>query len=315
MSSYSSDEESIVKNEYLRLRNDPNETGSIYQAISDKLHEKGYERSSESIRKKVRRMGLPSLQEPVSTRSAIVIPDLQVPYHDQKALKLVEQYMEDKDWDIYINLGDLLDLPQISHYNDRKPRVVENMRLKEDFDKAEEILRRHRDLVGEDCEMYYLEGNHEERLERYLDKNPEHEGLIEIPNRLPLDELDIQWIKSYSQGEKLTIGEANLVHGRYTNKYHSKKHALKYMSNIFYGHTHDVQSFSMETEGSDHTYIGQSLGCLCDYELQYKQGQPDNWQQAVTTFFFQPNGNFNHYISRIFDYKFVAPSGETYQLD
>jgi hypothetical protein len=66
----------------------------------------------------------------------------------------------------------------------------------------------------------------------------------------------------WSKGEVFQIGEATFIHGRFTNEYHAKKHATRY-GNVFYGHTHDIQSFSGEFYGSK-TIIGQSLGvCAC----------------------------------------------------
>ena len=648
MGKYTDQEEKLLKNEYIRLKN-ADFGGSVYKEVSDKLSSKGFDRSPEAVRKKVDRLGLPPLKENEGIRKAIVISDLHIPYQDKKALSLVEQYMDDKDWDIYINLGDHMDFDQISHFNDRKPRIKEGKRLQDDYEEGKEVLQRHRGIVGDDCEMYYLEGNHEcldeetevltsdgwkdyqsvseddevwtldvdsnegewgsveekhvydydgemyhitsmrmdtlvtpnhrilhkrghsgepqfekglqyreisdfnnystrlhipisnennqsdfsrvsddelrfagwflsdghfyedkrgymgagfsqsadgvdeissvldslgvgysvrernrkidsicgkklkkehktqyhfeilkdslgyvedffdgkrelpdwlgklsrrqfdifldtyikgdgsvrndapskmiytsdedrvdflqyllvkngytatvdeyrkgeyrlnvcereftqlcaegrlyddhiekkeykgdvwcltvdngnflvrrngkvyftgnSRVERYLDQNPEHEGLMEVPTRLNLDDIGVNWIKSWTTGEMVRIGEASFTHGNRTNKYHSFKMASEYMSNIFYGHCHDTQSFTLTSKGDDSTYIGQSLGCLCQYDQQYKNGKPDNWQIAFGVFHFFPDGNFNHYVVRIFDYKFVAPNGEVY---
>lgn len=312
MGKYTDEEVALLKNQYIKLKNKNLEEGSVYRKVSNQLRRKGYDRTPESVRKKVRRLGLPTLKENNGIRRAIVLPDMQVPYHDEKAVSVVEDFMSDHNWDFYINIGDFLDLDQISHYNDRKPRILEGKRLEQDFELGDQILQRHRDIVGDNCEMYYLEGNHEDRINRYLDANPIHEGSMEIPNRLNLDEKNIHWMKFWDKEEIVEIGEATFIHGRYCNKYHAKKHVQRYMKNVFTGHTHDIDCFSMESEGSDGTYVGQSLGCLCEYEQQYKRGEPDSWQQGFGIFYFFPDGTFTYYVPRIFDYRFVAPNGEVY---
>lgn len=76
--------------------------------------------------------------------------------------------------------------------------------------------------------------------------------------------------------------------------------------------THDVQSFSLVSMGDNHTRIGQSLGCLCKYQQPYLQGKPTKWQQAFATFYFSPGGNFQYYVTQIFNHRFVGPDGKEY---
>ena len=85
-----------------------------------------------------------------------------------------------------------------------------------------------------------------------------------------------------------------------------------YGVNIFFGHNHDIQGFSKVNRGKNKTLVGQSLGCLCNYEQGYIQGNPTNWQQAFGIFYFFPNGHFTYYIPRIFNHKFISPEGKVY---
>jgi hypothetical protein len=77
--------------------------------------------------------------------------------------------------------------------------------------------------------------------------------------------------------------------------------------------THDVQSYSKVWEGDGETRVGQSLGCMCRYDLDYKKGDPDKWQQAVSTFYVRPNGMFSYFVSPIFNGIFIAPNGKEYR--
>ncbi len=301
---YSKKEVELIKDKY-----EPRE--GIYEDLADEL-----DRNRESVRKKCRRMGMEPVRKTSQNepKKAIVLPDMQVPFHDEETLSIVEEYMKDHEWDYYINLGDFMDFDFISDYNKRKIKLREGRRFEEDYEIGREILKRHRDIVGDDCEMYLIEGNHEDRVNRYVEQHPQFEGMVEVPKNLHLDELGIEWMPFWSEGDILEIGNAIFIHGKYTNKYHAKKHVNRYGKNIYYGHTHDLQVFSKVKHGHDKTLEGHSLGCLCQYDQQYKEGEPDNWQKAFATFHFFPDDFYNRYVTRIFKQRFIAPDGKVYEF-
>lgn len=225
--------------------------------------------------------------------------------------------MADHKWDYYVNLGDHLDYFVISKYNQDKPGLLEGKTILEECRFGEKVLKRHMEIIRKnnpDAEMYLLEGNHEYRATNFIHKYPHLSGLIEPENVLKLFEKRIQYIRAWSTGQMLTIGKANFTHGDYTNIHHAKKMVEAFEDNIFYGHVHDCNSYNKTTKGTGKTKVGQALGCLCDYPSHedYTRGKATNWQQAVTTFFFFPDGHFNYYVSRIFNHRFFAPDGTIY---
>lgn len=245
----------------------------------------------------------------------IVLPDHQIPFHDERTLAAVERYMADHTWDEYINLGDFMDFNVISHFNKGASRKVENQRILDDYNHANEILDRHQKIIkakNKKARFTLLEGNHDFRMERYLDENPAAQGMLEVSVGLRLKERGFKYIRCYKEGAVYNIGNAYFHHGLYTNEHHAKKHVDRYGVNLFYGHTHDVQSHSKVILGKDKTLVGQSLGCLCRYDQSYIKGNPTNWQQAFGVFYFLPDGYFDYYVVRIFRHRFVSPEGKTY---
>jgi hypothetical protein len=90
-----------------------------------------------------------------------------------------------------------------------------------------------------------------------------------------------------------------------SNEGHPRKHALAYGSDCFYGHVHDLASYSVTTHGStDTTYVAQSLGCLCLLP-KWMQGRPNKWEQAFAIFEFMPDGQFGYSVIRIKNDRFV----------
>jgi len=213
-------------------------------------------------------------------------------------------------WDGYLNLGDFLDFNELSSYVEGKPGAVAED-VASTFEAGRTILKRHRKLLGK-SRMVLLQGNHDYRAVSYAEKRPALKQHLDVPINLWLKDMGIEWVESWAKGKLFKLGNAYFTHGRFINKHHACKMVDYYGVNIYFGHTHDVMFFSKVNHGNDKTLEGGSLGCLCRYDLKYMRGAPNNWQQAVTTMFIQPNGNYNLYCSRIFNHKFIAPDGVEY---
>ncbi len=246
----------------------------------------------------------------------IVLSDMQIPYQDERTLSVVERYIADYKWDELIWIGDFMDFDYLSSFNEDSPRKVEGKRMANDYRYAGLIMDRQIAAASKknsDCKFTLLEGNHEYRVEKAIDKAPMLEGWVEVPTGLKLAERGVHWVKSWSKGKEYKIGKAVFIHGQYTNKYHASKMVDAYGTNIFYGHTHDVMCMPKVTKGDHKTRVGQSLGCLCEYNQSYMKGKPSNWQQAFGVFYFRPNGKFNHYIIQVDNSTFTSPEGITYE--
>lgn len=245
----------------------------------------------------------------------LVTPDCQLPYEDEIAMNVVEQYAADHKFDEWIDLGDYLDLDFLSRYNIGNHRANANKKLREHYDYGREVLDRRLKILRSNnpkAKMTIIEGNHDFRVESFLDTQPAMEGLIEVAEGLELKQKDVQWIRFWRDKSLYRIGKALFAHGLYTSKFHAEKMVNNYGDNIFYGHTHDVQEFPKVLRGRDKTIVGQSLGCLCRYDQSYIKGAPTNWQQAFGEFWFFPDGHFTYYVPRIFKGRFIAPDGKVY---
>jgi hypothetical protein len=141
--------------------------------------------------------------------------------------------------------------------------------------------------------MVLLEGNHEYRIQRYINAHPELEGMIEVPTVLNLAKRRIEWVQSWSKGELFQLGNCSFHHGLFVNDHHAKKMVQRFGRSVLYGHTHDLQVYSSYGYPADNVLIGASLGCLCRIPQQYLRGSPTRWVQAVTVFEWDTeSGNF-----------------------
>lgn len=249
-------------------------------------------------------------------QSWIIWSDIQVPFHDERSIKAVEKYMARHSWTGYLNIGDLLDMDSISSFNKGKPGNTEGRFVSEDFAIANDILNRHQQIVWENnpyAKFVLLEGNHEERIDRFLAENPTFKGLFSIEKNLMLKERGFEWIRAWSKGEVYQIGKARFTHGEKVGQYHAKQMVTDYGTSIFYGHTHDMMCIPIAHKGKDDILVGQSIGCLCQYDLPYMRGRASKWQQGFMVLHVMPDGNYTYYTPRIFDHKFIGPDGVLYE--
>lgn len=248
----------------------------------------------------------------------LVIPDTHIPEHDRQAVDAVEQYAADERWDGWVHLGDLGDNEAISDYSRDYPRKRSNAPRVTDSEFAvNEFLDRHLAIVSAnnpDVEKIIIEGNHEFRTERYVDRAPELEGKVDIEKDWRLKERGVKYVRYWSKGDLYRIGKLYLGHGVYTVQNHANKHVREYGCNLLYGHCHDVQSSYIRRRGSNHPLMAQSVGCLCKYDQLYMRGRPMNWMHAFAVVAAFPDGTFQHTVVPIINGRFVGPTnGKVYK--
>jgi predicted phosphodiesterase len=203
------------------------------------------------------------------------LTDPHVPYEDVKTCRAVFSYLGDVRWDGVILGGDVLDMDAVSFWEQGKPGLQEGKRLSDEYDAGnswlwlanlEYVARRK----NKNAKIYYIEGNHENRVERDLERNPRYRGLVDVPVNMNLKKRNIEWVRSWSRSETVKIGKMELMHGDYATDWHAKKHVIERGRSVGYGHTHTVQAYPLQYRGRDSTLQGKSYGCLCDYELSYR---------------------------------------------
>jgi hypothetical protein len=121
----------------------------------------------------------------------LFIPDSQIrPGVDLSFLTWIGKYIVRKRPDVIIHAGDFADMESLSSY-DKGKRTAEGKRLQEDIDAAKEgmrlllaplrALQAHQKEVGEEVynpRLVLTLGNHENRIERHVDANPELYGFV-----------------------------------------------------------------------------------------------------------------------------------------
>lgn len=188
----------------------------------------------------------------------LIVPDTHVPYHDRRAVDLVLAAGEKFKPDRVIHMGDLGDFYEISDYVKDPTRAFA-------FDEEVEqcrLVRSAFDALGAKRKDF-IEGNHENRLPRYLKKQaPELFGAVTVDGLLKLTEND--WsITPYE--DSLKVGSVYFTHaGSGTSGRYSTARAVdEFQESVVIGHHHS-QAWLVEGDALGNHHVGAQFGWLGD---------------------------------------------------
>ncbi len=250
-----------------------------------------------------------------SYKKVLVYGDVHFPYHDEKAVNILYKYMRDYKPNVVVINGDLVDFYSISDYN----KNIDEFRIQEELDLANEHLEKVRKL-NPTAKIYFLDGNHERRLQKYLYKHPELHDLevLRIDKLLNFREHKIKYISAdYDYWSKtsgyLELGDVVIMHGdsrlngASTSKYagySAKNTMMTIQKSVVMGHVHRMAivthyQYNKMLYGIEH-------GCL---SIKVPQA---NWQQGFVTFELYDNRLVNPRLHYVFDGKLIE-DGKVYK--
>lgn len=218
---------------------------------------------------------------PKSIKNVLLLSDIHFPYQDNSALTTALNYGKQENVDAIFLNGDILDFYQCSfHEKDpRKTSISDELQMGRDFFKT---LRKNFPKAM----IYYIPGNHENRMERYLRvKAPELLDVEEfkIDVLLRVREYGVEYIE---HGTKCYFGKLLVEHGDKMKGSGGVNPArtlfLRLKRHAICGHFHRT------TESTEKVYDGDvvvtySTGCLCELEPGYLEVNNHNHGFALVT--------------------------------
>lgn len=208
-------------------------------------------------------------------RPTLFVPDTHAPYHDERAFRLMVQVATDLQVERIVILGDFADMYSASDH-DKDPRRA--TRLAEELPTVLSCLDAL-DGIGAE-KKYYVAGNHEVRLERFISRTKVLHGLpqTEYRNLLGLQERGWQWTPYRSE---LHLGSLMVTHDvGFSGKYAHYQAGARAGKSVVQGHTHRMCSTRWGTQSGD-SCEAVSFGWLGDKsKADYMYGATMNaeWQ-------------------------------------
>jgi len=243
--------------------------------------------------------------DPFEIQKTILLPDIHYPHYDLKVMDAVGEFMVDYDPDEIVYMGDQLSLDCISGWNRKKPLLKEGQRLIRDFNNFDkDVLQVHERITRPETRRTFMTGNHEQRIQWYIEEHPELEEMIEIDRNLKLQDRGYKLIPFNAIYK---IGKLSVIHGYYWNKYHATKTLEAFEGNVVYAHVHNPQMYAKVSPVDRRGYhTATALPCLCNIKPDYKKNAPNFWINGFGVVEHLPaTGYFNIYMIIIIDGSFM----------
>lgn len=193
-------------------------------------------------------------------------------------------------------IGDFLSFDSLSAWDRDKRRLMEARRYHLDVESGRVFLDLVRKgLPDNDCTPFiFIEGNHENRLARYLDHDPTFHGKIDYIRDIGFEGKVVPYKDSFvHRGVHFThipISENGAPIG---GKYVASRALDVYGCPVVFGHTHKLNMACVHRKGMPHLQMAVNVGCFFEHIDEYAQGsQTSYWRGLV---------EINHYKRGSFD--------------
>lgn len=216
----------------------------------------------------------------------VVIPDMQIPDHDMKAIRSLYKFIEGYNPDGLLIVGDELDAPEPSRWNKGYAGEYAGT-LQKSIDTCNGILAGFRYSLG-DGPIHLMRSNHGERIRSYLSRYaPALSSLrsLDYGSLLGLDDIGITYHErpyEFAPGWLLAHGdEGSLIQ---TSGGTALGLAKKWGKSVVCGHTHKAgllhQHLAVNAKVTSHLF-GLEVGHLMAMsKADYLKAGSANWQQA-----------------------------------
>lgn len=225
-------------------------------------------------------------------KTVAFLSDTHGQFVDERALDVACQIVSDLEPDMLVHLGDLGDFYSISSHEKNPERRQD---LQHDVEEAARILGKIDQTVSSDTPKILVEGNHENRLKRYIwHTAPALAGLkhLNIPELIGANDLGWEYVKQ----DKEIFPEFIVKHGDFVagkSGYTARKEMDRAWLSGISGHTHRLGVHCYTARR--HSLYGVrgavwiENGCLCEQDAEYLKS-PGDWQQGFTIVRFTDDG-------------------------
>lgn len=241
----------------------------------------------------------------------LVIPDCHVqPGQNLERFRHLGNAVVQEKPDVIINMGDFLSLSSISHWDSSKRLTMEGRRYKEEIAAGNQALdlfeKPIRELQARQKEqkvkqykprLYFLEGNHEAWVDKYLEQNPQLDGHINITSDLRLHKRSWEVVpyKKYITIHNILFTHVPLAANQQPV---SGKYALHTALNIssksmVFAHTHRLEFINLMRHGSNQLIQGLTCGCFFEGEDEYAEGGVNHYWRGVCLLTVYPSSIFD----------------------
>lgn len=215
----------------------------------------------------------------------LLIPDCHVPYEDKRAFGLMLRAAKSAGVRRAAILGDFADFYGVSSHS-KDPRRAQRMAWE-----VSQVRARLDELQKQFKEVVFVEGNHCDRLRRYLEERaPELFDFVSIDKLFGITERGWRLVP-YREHTK--IGKLHITHdlGK-AGKYAHYDALAAFQGNVVIGHTHRL-GYAVEGSARGKPHVGAMLGWLGDFsqvDYMYRVRAQRDWVHGFGIAYVEPSG-------------------------
>jgi len=237
----------------------------------------------------------------------IVIPDSHGNHIDERARAACLRDVRAIGPEQVVLLGDHLDCGGTFNAHQRTYTNEFTESYEDDVNACNLLLDDLQDAAP-NAEFFYIEGNHEQHVERWAARQfaskKDAEGMLDHYGPVKRLKLKARGMHYYKRSEHymglsipgaIKLGKCFFVHGVSHAKHSAEQHLVAFGANVVYGHVHTSQSSIIRTVTSD-GYGAWCPGTLAKLQPLYKHTAPTRWTHGYAVQFVNAGtGRFVHY--------------------
>lgn len=246
----------------------------------------------------------------------VIIPDTHGCFIDEQAAAAMLSDIRDLKPAEIVHIGDILDAGGWLAAHHTTHYVAQADYTFEQDVNAANIFLDEVQAAAPKSEFYYLEGNHERRLETWcltqaLRNQQDAEYLLKFIGAESVLHLEKRGIKYFKQGKfydgcripsTIKLGHCYFTHGTKHGKNACNAMLARFGACVVFGHVHKLLSAS-DRNVKDGELGAWSVGCLCRLQPLWRHADPTDWTHGYGVQVCQPNGDFLHINVPIIDGK------------
>lgn len=222
-------------------------------------------------------------------KTTVVVSDLQIPFQDRLALKKTLQVISDMQPDAVVQIGDLIDAPQVSQWTKHGAGEYA-LTLQRHIDEVKDSFFSPLRQAAPRAAVTWISGNHDSRIHDYVKKYGYPLSALDalsMENLFELERFEVQYVK----GPHRIGTNTYAVHGHESGGYCSSLSAwdLKFQKrygsdgSYVFGHTHAPGLITRSTgyAGKVKPRFTLNVGSLMDpVQATYIKDGAVNWQMG-----------------------------------
>lgn len=222
---------------------------------------------------------------------------------------IISNFIIAKKPDYIVLTGDFMTLQCLSAWDKDKRTKMENRRYAKEMkagnkalDMMMEGVRQHNNHMKKlKMKQYkpvtiYVEGNHEDRLTRYLECDPTFEGMVSIEKDLNLVKRGILFVPYREYHYIDEVGFTHIPHNKSAaigGVDITRKASMVTVSSVVFSHTHNQNMSHVFKEGMSHLQDIYCAGCFFEEKEDYIKGRVTEYWRGLSILHIWKPGRFD----------------------